>query len=118
MKTRLQYFYRPCYFAVVLLLAFLTPKECIAQQNEQIVYTVLSDCSDTGYDDRQTPNFLFDGDTSTKWHMNRFRSSGYKRIITFQTSVAVNVCGYKISTCDDTENINMARNPKTWKLYG
>ena len=50
--------------------------------------------------------------------MNRFRSSGYKRIITFQTSVAVNVCGYKISTCDDTENINMARNPKTWKLYG
>lgn len=118
MKTRLQYFYRPCYFAVVLLLAFLTPKECIAQHNEQIVYTVLSDCSDTGYDDRQTPNFLFDGDTSTKWHMNRFRSSGYKRIITFQTSVAVNVCGYKISTCDDTENINMARNPKTWKLYG
>ena len=118
MKTRLQYFYWPCYFAVVLLLAFLTPKECIAQQNEQIVYTVLSDCSDTGYDDRQTPNFLFDGDTSTKWHMNRFRSSGYKRIITFQTSVAVNVCGYKISTCDDTENINMARNPKTWKLYG
>ena len=118
MKTRLQYFYRPCYFAVVLLLAFLTPKECIAQQNEQIVYTVLSECSDTGYDDRQTPNFLFDGDTSTKWHMNRFRSSGYKRIITFQTSVAVNVCGYKISTCDDTENINMARNPKTWKLYG
>ena len=118
MKTRLQYFYRPCYFAVVLLLAFLTPKECIAQQNEQIVYTVLSDCSDTGYDNRQTPNFLFDGDTSTKWHMNRFRSSGYKRIITFQTSVAVNVCGYKISTCDDTENINMARNPKTWKLYG
>ena len=101
-----------------MLLAFLTPKECIAQQNEQIVYTVLSDCSDTGYDDRQTPNFLFDGDTSTKWHMNRFRSSGYKRIITFQTSVAVNVCGYKISTCDDTENINMARNPKTWKLYG
>mgnify|MGYP000681905226 CR=1 FL=1 len=118
MKTRLQYFYRSCYFAVVLLLAFLTPKECIAQQNEQIVYTVLSDCSDTGYDNRQTPNFLFDGDTSTKWHMNRFRSSGYKRIITFQTSVAVNVCGYKISTCDDTENINMARNPKTWKLYG
>lgn len=118
MKTRQQNFYRPCYFAVVLLLAFLTPKECIAQQNEQIVYTVLSDCSDTGYDDRQTPNFLFDGDTSTKWHMNRFRSSGYKRIITFQTSVAVNVCGYKISTCDDTENINMARNPKTWKLYG
>lgn len=118
MKTRLQYFYRPCYFAVVLLLAFLTPKECIAQQNEQIVYIVLSDCSDTGYDDCQTPNFLFDGDTSTKWHMNRFRSSGYKRIITFQTSVAVNVCGYKISTCDDTENINMARNPKTWKLYG
>ena len=118
MKTGLQYFYRPCYFAVVLLLAFLTPKECIAQQNEQIVYTVLSDCSDTGYDNRQTPNFLFDGDTSTKWHMNRFRSSGYKRIITFQTSVAVNVCGYKISTCDDTENINMARNPKTWKLYG
>ena len=118
MKTRLQYFYWPCYFAVVLLLAFLTPKECIAQQNEQIVYTVLSDCSDTGYDNRQTPNFLFDGDTSTKWHMNRFRSSGYKRIITFQTSVAVNVCGYKISTCDDTENINMARNPKTWKLYG
>ena len=118
MKTRLQYFYRPCYFAVVLLLAFLTPKECIAQQNEQIVYTVLSDCSDTGYDNRQTPNFLFDGDTSTKWHMNRFKSSGYKRIITFQTSVAVNVCGYKISTCDDTENINMARNPKTWKLYG
>ena len=118
MKTRLQYFYRPCYFAVVLLLAFLTPKECIAQQNEQIVYTVLSDCSDTGYDDRQTPNFLFDGDTATKWHLNRFRSSGYKRIITFQTSVAVNVCGYKISTCDDTENINMARNPKTWKLYG
>ena len=118
MKTRLQYFYRPCYFAVVLLLAFLTPKECIAQHNEQIVYTVLSDCSDTGYDDRQTPNFLFDGDTSTKWHMNRFKSSGYKRIITFQTSVAVNVCGYKISTCDDTENINMARNPKTWKLYG
>lgn len=118
MKTRLQYFYRPCYFAVVLLLAFLTPKECIAHQNEQIVYTVLSDCSDTGYDNRQTPNFLFDGDTSTKWHMNRFRSSGYKRIITFQTSVAVNVCGYKISTCDDTENINMARNPKTWKLYG
>ena len=118
MKTRLQYFYRPCYFAVVLLLAFLTPKECIAQQNEQIVYTVLGDCSDTGYDDRQTPNFLFDGDTSTKWHMNRFRSSGYKRIITFQTSVAVNVCGYKISTCDDTENINMARTPKTWKLYG
>ena len=118
MKTRLQYFYRPCYFAVVLLLAFLTPKECIAQQNEQIVYTVLGDCSDTGYDNRQTPNFLFDGDTSTKWHMNRFRSSGYKRIITFQTSVAVNVCGYKISTCDDTENINMARNPKTWKLYG
>lgn len=58
MKTRLQYFYRPCYFAVVLLLAFLTPKECIAQHNEQIVYTVLSDCSDTGYDDRQTPNFL------------------------------------------------------------
>ena len=50
--------------------------------------------------------------------MNRFKSSGYKRIITFQTSVAVNVCGYKISTCDDTENINMARNPKTWKLYG
>ena len=118
MKTRLQYFYRPCYFAVVLLLAFLTPKECIAQHNEQIVYTVLSDCSDTGYDNRQTPNFLFDGDTSTKWHMNRFKSSGYKRIITFQTSVAVNVCGYKISTCDDTENINMARNPKTWKLYG
>ena len=118
MKTRLQYFYRPCYFAVALLLALLIPKECIAQQNEQIVYTVLSDCSDTGYDNRQTPNFLFDGDTSTKWHMNRFRSSGYKRIITFQTSVAVNVCGYKISTCDDTENINMARNPKTWKLYG
>ena len=118
MKTRQQNFYRPCYFAVVLLLALLIPKECIAQQNEQIVYTVLSDCSDTGYDNRQTPNFLFDGDTSTKWHMNRFESSGYKRIITFQTSVAVNVCGYKISTCDDTENINMARNPKTWKLYG
>ena len=118
MKTRQQNFYRPCYFAVVLLLALLIPKECIAQQNEQIVYTVLSDCSDTGYDNNQTPNFLFDGDTSTKWHMNRFESSGYKRIITFQTSVAVNVCGYKISTCDDTENINMARNPKTWKLYG
>ena len=118
MKTRQQNFYRPCYFAVALLLALLIPKECIAQQNEQIVYTVLSDCSDTGYDNNQTPNFLFDGDTSTKWHMNRFRSSGYKRIITFQTSVAVNVCGYKISTCDDTENINMARNPKTWKLYG
>lgn len=118
MKTRQQNFYRPCYFAVALLLALLIPKECIAQQNEQIVYTVLSDCSDTGYDDSQTPNFLFDGDTSTKWHMNRFGSSGYKRIITFQTSVAVNVCGYKISTCDDTENINMARNPKTWKLYG
>lgn len=118
MKTRQQNFYRPCYFAVALLLALLIPKECIAQQNEQIVYTVLSDCSDTGYDDSQTPNFLFDGDTSTKWHMNRFKSSGYKRIITFQTSVAVNVCGYKISTCDDTENINMARNPKTWKLYG
>ena len=118
MKTRQQNFYRPCYFAVALLLALLIPKECIAQQNEQIVYTVLSDCSDTGYDNRQTPNFLFDGDTSTKWHMNRFKSSGYKRIITFQTSVAVNVCGYKISTCDDTENINMARNPKTWKLYG
>ena len=118
MKTRQQNFYRPCYFAVALLLALLIPKECIAQQNEQIVYTVLSDCSDTGYDNNQTPNFLFDGDTSTKWHMNRFESSGYKRIITFQTSVAVNVCGYKISTCDDTENINMARNPKTWKLYG
>ena len=120
MKTRQQNFYRPCYFAaaVVLLLALLIPKECIAQQNEQIVYTVLSDCSDTGYDNNQTPNFLFDGDTSTKWHMNRFESSGYKRIITFQTSVAVNVCGYKISTCDDTEKINMARNPKTWKLYG
>lgn len=118
MKTRQQNFYRPCYFAVALLLALLIPKECIAQQNEQIVYTVLSDCSDTGYDNSQTPNFLFDGDTSTKWHMNRFKSSGYKRIITFQTSVAVNVCGYKISTCDDTENINMARNPKTWKLYG
>lgn len=118
MKTRQQNFYRPCYFAVALLLALLIPKECIAQQNEQIVYTVLSDCSDTGYDNSQTPNFLFDGDTSTKWHMNRFGSSGYKRIITFQTSVAVNVCGYKISTCDDTENINMARNPKTWKLYG
>ena len=111
-------FLSACYFAVVLLLALLIPKECIAQQNEQIVYTVLSDCSDTGYDNNQTPNFLFDGDTSTKWHMNRFESSGYKRIITFQTSVAVNVCGYKISTCDDTENINMARNPKTWKLYG
>ena len=118
MKTRQQNFYRSCYFAVALLLALLIPKECIAQQNEQIVYTVLSDCSDTGYDNSQTPNFLFDGDTSTKWHMNRFGSSGYKRIITFQTSVAVNVCGYKISTCDDTENINMARNPKTWKLYG
>ncbi len=118
MKTRQQNFYRPCYFAVALLWALLIPKECIAQQNEQIVYTVLSDCSDTGYDNSQTPNFLFDGDTSTKWHMNRFGSSGYKRIITFQTSVAVNVCGYKISTCDDTENINMARNPKTWKLYG
>ena len=118
MKTRQLNFYRPCYFAVALLLALLIPKECIAQQNEQIVYTVLSDCSDTGYDNSQTPNFLFDGDTSTKWHMNRFGSSGYKRIITFQTSVAVNVCGYKISTCDDTENINMARNPKTWKLYG
>ena len=118
MKTRQQNFYRLCYFAVALLLALLIPKECIAQQNEQIVYTVLSDCSDTGYDNNQTPNFLFDGDTSTKWHMNRFESSGYKRIITFQTSVAVNVCGYKISTCDDTENINMARNPKTWKLYG
>ena len=118
MKTRQQNFYRSCYFAVALLLALLIPKECIAQQNEQIVYTVLSDCSDTGYDNSQTPNFLFDGDTSTKWHMNRFGSSGYKRVITFQTSVAVNVCGYKISTCDDTENINMARNPKTWKLYG
>ena len=118
MKTRQQNFYRSCYFAVALLLALLIPKECIAQQYEQIVYTVLSDCSDTGYDNSQTPNFLFDGDTSTKWHMNRFGSSGYKRVITFQTSVAVNVCGYKISTCDDTENINMARNPKTWKLYG
>lgn len=85
MKTRQQNFYRPCYFAVALLLALLIPKECIAQQNEQIVYTVLSDCSDTGYDNNQTPNFLFDGDTSTKWHMNRFESSGYKRIITFQT---------------------------------
>lgn len=58
MKTRLQNFYRPCYFTVALLLALLLSKECIAQQNEQIVYTVLSDCSDTGYDNSQTPNFL------------------------------------------------------------
>ena len=118
MKTPAQPIDRVRSLMAALLIALFVPLCAVAQDETGITYTVLRDCSDTGYDDNQTPNFLFDGSTSTKWHMNRFKGGGNRRVITFQTSVPVNVCGYRISTGDDEESINLARNPKTWKLYG
>ena len=79
--------------------------------------TVISGCSDTGYNDIQLPKNLFDGDTSTKWFINGF-SDKKPLVITFQTKKPVSVCGYRITTADDTESINLGRNPKSWKLYG
>ena len=56
---------------------------------------------------------LLDGDTNTKWCVNDFNDA----YIIFQTSSAVNVSGYIITTGDDNEK-NPGRNPKNWILYG
>lgn len=56
---------------------------------------------------------LLDGDTNTKWCVNDFNDA----YIIFQTSSAVNVSGYIITTGDDNEEYP-GRNPKNWILYG
>ena len=104
-----------------LLLMLLVPFTSMAQDDtsteEGVTYTVLTDCSDTGYDASQLPQNLFDGDMTTKWHINHFTTRG-SMTVTFQASKPISVCGYQISTCEDVTAINLARNPKTWTLYG
>ncbi len=102
-----------------ILLMIAAPFVAMAQDTstDDITYTVLTDCSDTGYDENQLPQNLFDGDTSTKWHLNYF-TSRKPLVVTFQASKPIHVCGYAITTGDDTYDLNLARNPMTWALYG
>lgn len=102
-----------------ILLMIAAPFVAMAEDTstDDITYTVLTDCSDTGYDENQLPQNLFDGDTSTKWHLNYF-TLRKPLVVTFQASKPIHVCGYAITTGDDTYDLNLARNPMTWALYG
>ncbi|MCI7181548.1 MAG: hypothetical protein MSA26_13480 [Lachnospiraceae bacterium] len=66
-----------------------------------------------GAAESESPASLIDGNTGTKWCVTGF-SSAY---IIFETSSAVNVSGYSITTGNDNAE-NKGRNPKNWKLYG
>ena len=66
-----------------------------------------------GAGESEGPGMLIDGAGNTKWCVTNF-SSAY---IIFETSSAVNVSGYSITTGNDNAE-NKGRNPKNWKLYG
>ena len=60
------------------------------------------------------PEYLIDGNPSTKWYSGNVQSSPY---IEFHTQSAVYVDGYTLITGNDTKDQSQ-RNPKSWKLYG
>ena len=101
-----------------MLFALFAPLCAFAQDATTITYTPLSDYCDKGSDQGQSLNSLFDGQKSTTWQMDRFKEAGNQCVVTFRTSVPVNVCAYRITTGSDEPSLNKARSPKSWKLYG
>lgn len=59
------------------------------------------------------PEKLIDGSIDTKWCVTDFKGA----YIVFQTSTAVQVSGYSITTGNDNATCT-GRNPKNWTLYG
>lgn len=74
-------------------------------------YTFLAGTA--GANDKEGPAKLIDGDTGTKWCVTSFKSAK----IIFETTSAINVSGYSITTGNDNAE-NKGRNPKSWVLYG
>ncbi|MGN0462684.1 MAG: hypothetical protein ACI4HZ_09610 [Ruminococcus sp.] len=74
-------------------------------------YTLMAGTNGAG--DNEGPGSLIDGSSDTKWCVTSF-SSAY---IIFETSSAVNVSGYSITTGNDNAE-SPGRNPKNWTLYG
>lgn len=66
-----------------------------------------------GANDKEGPAKLIDGDTGTKWCVTSFKSAK----IIFETTSAINVSGYSITTGNDNAS-NPGRNPKSWVLSG
>ena len=71
-----------------------------------------------GVNDDEGPNKLVDGSSNTKWCVTGISDASNADVyIIFQTSSAVNVSGYSITTGNDNAT-ERGRNPKSWKLYG
>ena len=92
------------------MLAFM-PQMAFADGEPANPYTYKEGTAGAG--ESEGPASLIDGKTGTKWCVTSF-SSAY---IIFETSSAVNVSGYSITTGNDNAE-NKGRNPKNWKLYG
>ena len=96
--------------SVCVILAFM-PQMAFADGEPANPYTYKEGTAGAG--ESEGPASLIDGKTGTKWCVTSF-SSAY---IIFETSSAVNVSGYSITTGNDNAE-NKGRNPKNWKLYG
>ncbi|MDD5823243.1 MAG: hypothetical protein PUD55_02275 [Firmicutes bacterium] len=101
-------------FSIVLSLCMvlaLVPQAAFAEGEPANPYTYKEGTAGAG--DNEGPAMLIDGKNGTKWCVTNF-SSAY---IIFETSSAVNVSGYSITTGGDNKSYP-GRNPKNWKLYG
>ncbi|MDY5976440.1 MAG: hypothetical protein SPI84_07400, partial [Anaerovoracaceae bacterium] len=96
--------------SVCVILAFM-PQMAFADGEPANPYTYKEGTA--GASDTEGPGKLIDRDTGTKWCVTNF-SSAY---IIFETSSAVNVSGYSITTGNDNFEYH-GRNPRNWKLYG
>ena len=95
--------------AICLVLAFVPQMVFAAGAGNPYIYKE----GTAGAGESEGPGMLIDGAGNTKWCVTNF-SSAY---IIFETSSAVNVSGYSITTGNDNAE-NKGRNPKNWKLYG
>ena len=116
--------------AMLLLVAVLTFFACPNQARAQITYNVISGTQGNSYMDENGPIFeycenLFDGDTNTKWCVNRI--NGYydeendeyvpKKFpleVKFTTSSPIVPIGYILTTGNDIHDGK--RNPTQWTL--
>ena len=103
-----------CYILSILMIISLCPVTAGAETVDAVEFTAIE--GTRGIDNsnyyENYPN-LIDGDTSTKWCVSNF-STAY---IIIESSRAVPVSGYSITTGNDTKE-SPGRNPKDWVLYG
>lgn len=100
-----------CYILSILMIISLCPVTEGAETVDAVEFTAIEGTQ--GVDNYENYPNLIDGDTSTKWCVSNFPTA----YIIIESSRAVPVIGYSITTGNDTKE-SPGRNPKDWVLYG